>query len=54
MSDEGILPQREEIPRGSGGNIKNGGLVAFPHRDGVWSGANALDEKAARKIYEAK
>ncbi|MGL5437007.1 MAG: L-threonylcarbamoyladenylate synthase [Lachnospiraceae bacterium] len=34
--------------------IKNGGLVAFPTETVYGLGANALDEKAARKIYEAK
>lgn len=34
--------------------LKHGGLVAFPTETVYGLGANALDEKAARKIYEAK
>ncbi|TYP58759.1 L-threonylcarbamoyladenylate synthase [Thermosediminibacter litoriperuensis] len=34
--------------------IKNGGLVAFPTETVYGLGANALDEKAAFKIYQAK
>ena len=34
--------------------IKGGGLVAFPTETVYGLGANALDEKAAKKIYEAK
>ncbi|MBT9777461.1 threonylcarbamoyl-AMP synthase [Clostridium sp. MCC353] len=34
--------------------IRNGGLVAFPTETVYGLGANALDEHAARKIYEAK
>lgn len=34
--------------------LKNGGLVAFPTETVYGLGANALDEKAAVKIYEAK
>lgn len=34
--------------------IKDGGLVAFPTETVYGLGANALDEAAARKIYEAK
>ena len=34
--------------------LKNGGLVAFPTETVYGLGANALDEKAAGKIYAAK
>lgn len=34
--------------------LKNGGLVAFPTETVYGLGANALDEKAAEKIYKAK
>ncbi len=34
--------------------LKEGGLVAFPTETVYGLGANALDEEAARKIYEAK
>lgn len=34
--------------------LKSGGLVAFPTETVYGLGANALDERAARKIYEAK
>lgn len=34
--------------------IRSGGLVAFPTETVYGLGANALDEKAAKKIYEAK
>ena len=34
--------------------IRNGGLAAFPTETVYGLGANALDEKAAKKIYEAK
>ena len=34
--------------------IKNGGLVSFPTETVYGLGANALDEEAARKTYEAK
>lgn len=34
--------------------IRKGGLVAFPTETVYGLGANALDEEAARKIYEAK
>ena len=34
--------------------LRNGGLVAFPTETVYGLGANALDEEAARKIYEAK
>ncbi|MEF9916593.1 MAG: L-threonylcarbamoyladenylate synthase [Lachnospiraceae bacterium] len=34
--------------------LKQGGLVAFPTETVYGLGANALDEKAARKTYEAK
>jgi len=34
--------------------LKNGGLVAFPTETVYGLGANGLDEKACKKIYEAK
>lgn len=38
----------------AGGILRSGGLVAFPTETVYGLGANALDEQAARKIYEAK
>ena len=46
LNDEGI--------RKAGEILKNGGLVAFPTETVYGLGANALDERAAAKIYEAK
>lgn len=43
-----------EILKEAADILKNGGLVAFPTETVYGLGANALDEKAARKIYEAK
>lgn len=45
--DEQILAKGGEI-------LKQGGLVAFPTETVYGLGANALDEEAARKTYEAK
>lgn len=39
---------------GSGRTVKGGSLVAFPTETVYGLGANALDEKAAAKIYAAK
>lgn len=44
----------EEIIRQAGAVLKGGGLVAFPTETVYGLGANALDEEAARKTYEAK
>ena len=44
----------EKIMESAGDIIKKGGLVAFPTETVYGLGANALDEKAAMKIYEAK
>lgn len=44
----------EEGIRQGGEILKNGGLVAFPTETVYGLGANALDEKAAAKIYGAK
>ena len=46
-SDDGLLKEAAEV-------LKRGGLVAFPTETVYGLGANALDEEAARKIYEAK
>lgn len=46
ISEEGIAR--------AGEILKNGGLVAFPTETVYGLGANALDEKAAAKIYAAK
>ena len=43
----------EELAEAAG-ILKNGGLVAFPTETVYGLGANALDEKAAKKIYAAK
>lgn len=40
--------------RKAGEILKNGGLVAFPTETVYGLGANALDERAAARIYEAK
>lgn len=45
--DESIIGRAGEI-------LRNGGLVAFPTETVYGLGANALDEEAARKTYEAK
>ncbi|MFT4107189.1 MAG: L-threonylcarbamoyladenylate synthase [Lacrimispora sp.] len=45
--EEELLKKPAEI-------LKNGGLVAFPTETVYGLGANALNEEAARKIYEAK
>ena len=42
------------IIRTAGDILKKGGLVAFPTETVYGLGANALDEEAARKTYEAK
>lgn len=44
----------EEGIRQGGEILRNGGLVAFPTETVYGLGANALDEKAAAKIYGAK
>ncbi len=44
----------EEIIKEAGEVLKAGGVVAFPTETVYGLGANALDEKAAQKIYEAK
>lgn len=44
----------EDGIRRAGDILKNGGLVAFPTETVYGLGANALDEKAAAKIYAAK
>lgn len=53
-----ILPMREGIDedgiRRAGEILKNGGLVAFPTETVYGLGADALDEKASAKIYQAK
>lgn len=38
----------------AGETIRNGKLVSFPTETVYGLGANALDEKAVRKIYETK
>lgn len=44
----------EEAVRKAGEILRNGGLVAFPTETVYGLGANALDEKAAARIYAAK
>ena len=46
-------PKDEELLEGAR-ILREGGLVAFPTETVYGLGANALDEEAARKIYEAK
>ncbi len=45
---------REEDLEEAAAVLRNGGLVAFPTETVYGLGANALDERAAKKIYEAK
>lgn len=45
--DDGLLKEAAEV-------LKRGGLVAFPTETVYGLGANALNEEAAKKIYEAK
>lgn len=55
MSDEGNFTSEElEYLKEAAEILRQGGLVAFPTETVYGLGANALDEKAARKIYEAK
>lgn len=55
VSDEGNFTGVElEYLKEAAEILKRGGLVAFPTETVYGLGANALDEKAARKIYEAK
>lgn len=49
--EEGIKPEKLQK---AGEILKRGGLVAFPTETVYGLGANALDEKAAARIYEAK
>lgn len=49
-----ILPATPENIARAAEVIKNGGLVAFPTETVYGLGANALDEKAAQKIFTAK
>ena len=44
----------EKIMMEAGELLKSGALVAFPTETVYGLGANALDEKAAAKIYSAK
>ncbi len=50
--DENCIDER--IMKEAGELLKGGALVAFPTETVYGLGANALDEKAAAKIYEAK
>jgi len=55
VSDAGHFTKEErEYLQEAAEIIKSGGLVAFPTETVYGLGANALDEKAAAKIYEAK
>ena len=51
VKDERELASRLKEPAGC---LKNGGLVAFPTETVYGLGADALQETAARRIYEAK
>ena len=51
---EGFTEAEEQALLRAGRIIKEGGLVAFPTETVYGLGANALDEEAAKKIYEAK
>ena len=46
-TEKSVLTEAAEI-------LKNGGLVAFPTETVYGLGANGLDEKACKRIYEAK
>src|ERR1700745_405969 len=46
-------PQQESIQRAAS-IIRSGGLVAFPTETVYGLGADAMNEKAVRKIFEAK
>ena len=50
LKDDFAVSQLEK----AGEIIRNGGLVAFPTETVYGLGANALDEEAAKKVYEAK
>ena len=50
LKDDFAVNQLEK----AGEIIRNGGLVAFPTETVYGLGANALDEEAAKKVYEAK
>lgn len=53
--DDTTLPEeRESIIRQAGEIIKNSGIVAFPTETVYGLGADALNELASAKIYEAK
>lgn len=55
ISDSGHFTQEDRKHlRGAADIIRGGGLVAFPTETVYGLGANALDERAAAKIYEAK
>lgn len=55
ISDKGSFTEGErELLREAAKVLRGGGLVAFPTETVYGLGANALDERAARKIYEAK
>lgn len=51
--DSSIMAKRTD-PKTAGKIIKEGGLVAFPTETVYGLGANALNEAAVRKIFEAK
>ena len=39
---------------GSGRSAENGWTRRISYRDGLWAYANALDEKAVEKIFQAR
>lgn len=49
-----VIEDREDAYKEAANILKNGGLVAFPTETVYGLGGNALDELAAKKIYEAK
>lgn len=51
---EALSDHDMEILREAARILKNGGLVVFPTETVYGLGANALDERAVRKIFEAK
>lgn len=55
VSESGHLTEEDrENLKAAAKIIRSGGLVAFPTETVYGLGANALDERAAKKIYEAK
>ena len=52
--DGGLTQEDRAVLAEAAAVLREGGLVAFPTETVYGLGANALDETAARRIYEAK